>query len=271
MHVDKFLLINYDYQWKLTSVSIYDSIIQFLITYYNYGVNYVEFANSLNVESFADLVNGLIRANIHRYILTGSSILVILISWSIHIYSTFMGLCVSESLDVQCTETKRLLKLEEQNSSKVNPSLYVLVFGFILIISLNAFGPDIFSRIVLNSILFPIAVVIIDVGCTILMGLMLFFLLMQAWLPNFFYFLYFFFCLSIILHFITELYIKYNIVARWQVAQNFGVRDNEISEYDQLSIVDLVLLFCYTILVFFKYIEHKPDTTFYNFIITKIF
>jgi hypothetical protein len=98
-----------------------------------------------------------------------------------------MGSCLLDSLDAQCTETKRLMKLEEQNSNKINFSFYVLIFGFISIISLNALGPDTFTKIVLNSFLFPLFTMFIAIICTVLMGFVLIFTFMQIYAPNFFY------------------------------------------------------------------------------------
>ena len=270
VHIDKFLLVNYDYKWRVTSVSIYKTSLQFFIAYYTINSDYVQFASSLDQTSFIAFTDKLISLNIHKYILMGSSFTVILIAWIVHLRLAFMGSCLLDSLDAQCTETKRLMKLEEQNSNKINFSFYVLIFGFISIISLNALGPDIFTKIVLNSFLFPLFTMFIEIICTVLIGFTLIFTFMQIYAPNFFYYFYLFLCLSVILHFIVELYIKYNIFTKWQVSQNFGVRDTSMSEYDQLNIVDLLTLFYYITLAFIEYVNYEPDTTFFNFIITKV-
>ena len=270
VHMDKFLLINWGYHWKITSASICVNIIQFLHVQYSYILSYVIFFYSLDDVSFAEYIIKLNLSDIHKYLLVGSSLIVILISWVTHLYSTFIGLCFFESLDMQCTETKKLIKLEQQNSDKTNASFYVLIIGFTLIFALNAFGPELFTKLILNSFLLTLFGIIIDFACTFVMVFLICGLLIGAWVPNFFYHLYIFICLSIIIHFILTIYIKYNIVTRWQVSQNFGVRDPSVSEYDPLTIVDLLLLFFYTIWVFFKYFECEQDETFYDFITTKI-
>jgi len=270
VHMDKFLLITYGYQWKITSASICVGISQFLHVQYSHILNYVIFFYSLDDASFSEYITELNLSDIHKYLLVGSSLIIILISWVTHLYSTFLGLRFFESLDMQCTETKKLIKLEQQNSNKTNASFYVLVIGFTLIFTLNAFGPEFFTKLILNSFLLTLFGIIVDFICTFIMLFLIYGLFIGAWVPNLFYHLYIFICLSIIIHFILTIYIKYNIVTRWQVSQNFGVRDNSISEYDPLTIVDLLLLFFYTIWAFFKYFEYGQDETFYEFITTKI-